>query len=161
MPSGVPETCHLRVLRRQVVDRVEQQIGHRERAVDDRRREVPDRDVHRRAAGFRPQLGDHRPRQVDAVDRHTAPRHRQRDPPGPDPELQRPSITRKLRQHIDNRIHALGLEPPRRVRVIPLRDLGGKVPVCVQHTGTVSAGLRSITCIPTAAGTHRRGPVWA
>src|SRR5438067_5205379 len=48
----VLETRHLRVLRRQVVDRVEDEIGQRELAVDPRGREIADRDRDFLAAGF-------------------------------------------------------------------------------------------------------------
>src|SRR3954454_13865719 len=87
--GDVLEARHLRVLGGQVVDRVEDEVGERERAPGARRREVTDHDRKVGASRLRAQARDHGAREIDAVDLHTALRERQRDPPGADPELER------------------------------------------------------------------------
>ena len=52
-------------------------------------------------ARLRAQLRDHARREVDPVHRHAALRQRERDPPGPDPELERGAVARSPRQELD------------------------------------------------------------
>ena len=94
----VAEARDLRRLRRQVHDRVEDQVGDGERPVDGRRREVADRDADVLAARLRAQPRDHRLRQLDPVHRHSPLRERERDPARPDPELERASARRRARR---------------------------------------------------------------
>ena len=80
----VAEARDLRLLRRQVHDRVVDEIDERERPVHPRRREVADRHADVVAARLRAQPRDHRLREVDPVHRHAALRQREGDPARPD-----------------------------------------------------------------------------
>ena len=60
------------------------------------------------AAGLRVQARDHRLREVDSVDANAALCERQRDPAGPDAELERGSVGRQLREQVDDGIDGLG-----------------------------------------------------
>jgi hypothetical protein len=93
MRRDVPEAGDLGGLRREVQDGVEDEVREREGPIDSGRCEIPDGDADVPAAWLRAQPPDHRGRQVDAVHRHPALRERQRDPPGADPELERPTTT--------------------------------------------------------------------
>src|SRR5437660_12318124 len=66
----VGEGRDLTLLRRLVADRVEDDVGERELALDARRRVVPDRDWNR--IRLLPQLRDHVGREVDACDAYAA-----------------------------------------------------------------------------------------
>ena len=70
--GDILETGDLLVLGRQVHDRVEDQIGHRETLLDGGCSKVADGDADVGCAGFRSQLRDHRLRQIDAMDADTA-----------------------------------------------------------------------------------------
>jgi hypothetical protein len=87
----VAEAGHLRLLRGQVHDGVEDQVGQPEGAVYPGGGEVSDGHADGVAAGLGAQPGHHGPGQVDAVHRHAAAGQRQRDPAGPDAQLQRPA----------------------------------------------------------------------
>ena len=110
----VAEARDLRRLRRQVHDRVEDQVRDGERPVDRRRREVADRDADVLAARLRAQPRDHRLRQLDPVHRHAALRERERDPARPDPELERASAPGELGEEVDDRVDDRRVEHLRR-----------------------------------------------
>ena len=105
--GDVLEAGDLLVLRRQVHDRVEDEVRERERPVDPGRGEVADRDADRLAAGLGSQSFDHRGREVDAVHANAALRQRQRDAPGADPELERGAVARQVCEEVDDRIDRL------------------------------------------------------
>jgi len=86
MMRRILEAGDLRVLCHQVHDRVEHQIDEREPTGDARGAHVADRDVERVATWLRPQLPDHRVRELDPHDVHTARCERQRDKHGGDEE---------------------------------------------------------------------------
>jgi hypothetical protein len=130
--GGIGEARHLRVLGRQVADRVEDEVDQRERALDERGREVADRDGQLRPAGLRSQLGDHVRREVDRVDRHTALCERKRDPPGPDPKLERGTVARSLRQELDRLGDDRRVAPLAEMGVVALGDLA-REPVPLAH----------------------------
>jgi len=83
----IREHRDLAVLRHDVVDRVEDDVGERELAVDARVRHVADRDRDR--VGLLPQLRDHVGGEVDSRDPNAASRERDGDPAGADRELER------------------------------------------------------------------------
>ena len=103
----VAEARDLLRLRRQVVDRVEDEVGKAEGALDAGAREVADRDRDLRAARLLAQLRDHRLREVDAMHLHPALSQRKRDPAGADPELERSTVARELGEQVDGRLHDL------------------------------------------------------
>ena len=67
MRCGVLEAGDLLVLRRQVHDRVGDEVGDRERGLDGRRGEVADRDADPLRTGLRTQSRHHRLGQIDPV----------------------------------------------------------------------------------------------
>ncbi len=105
----VLEARDLRVLRGQVHDRVEDEVGDREASLDRRRREVADRDADRLGARLGLQPRDHRLREVDAADADATLRERQGDPAGADPELERRAVTCEPGDEIDDRVDCAGL----------------------------------------------------
>ncbi|GAB2800711.1 hypothetical protein GCM10027073_36150 [Streptomyces chlorus] len=107
---GVAETDHLLRLRRQIQDRVEEQVGDGERPVHPRRREIADRDVDRVTAWLGTQPGNHRLRQVDAVDLDSALCQWQRDAPRPDAQLKGPATVGQARQKVDRLVDDARLE---------------------------------------------------
>ena len=114
MGGDVPEARNLLVLRREVHDRVRDEIRERERAVHSRRREVADRDADLLGAWLGPQLRDHRLRQVDSVHPHATPRERERDPAGPDAEFERVPAASEIGQERDDGIDDVG------IRLVPV-----------------------------------------
>ncbi len=87
VPRGVLEAHDLGLLRRQVHDRVEDEVGEPERRLDLRRCEVADRRLDLLRARLAAEHRNHRLREIDAVHAHPALRERNRDPPRADPEL--------------------------------------------------------------------------
>jgi hypothetical protein len=67
MRGDVLEARDLPVLRRQVHDRVEDEVGDREPTFDGRRREIADRHTDLFRSWLGPQPRDHRSREVDPV----------------------------------------------------------------------------------------------
>ena len=130
--AALAKHADLRVLRRQVADRVEDEVDERERPVDARGREVADRDRQLRAAGLRAELGDHVLREVDPVDGHAALRERQRDPPRPDRELERRAVARERRQEVDRLRDHRGVAVLAEVRVVAPGDVA-REPVLPAH----------------------------
>ena len=110
MRRHVAEARDLRLLGRQVHDRVEDHVGEGERAVHLRRGEVADRHADVLAARLRAQLRDHRLRQIDPVNLDAPLRERERDPAGPDPELERASAPGELGEEVDDRFEDFGIE---------------------------------------------------
>ena len=104
MRCGVLEAGDLLVLRRQVHDRVGDEIGDRERGFDRRRGEVADRHADPLRAGLRTQSRHHRLGQIDPVHRYAALRERQRDPSRADAELERGTAAGEIRQEGDHGI---------------------------------------------------------
>ena len=80
MCCGVAKAGDLLALRRQVHDRVRNQVGDRKRSLDGSCGEVADRHTDLLRARLRTQPPDHRLRQIDPVDAYAALRERQRDP---------------------------------------------------------------------------------
>ena len=101
MRGGVREARDLSLLRRQVEDRVEDDVDERERPVDLRRRHVADRDLD--LVRLLPQLRDHVRREVDARDPNAACGERHGDPAGADRELERPATGEGL-EEVDDRL---------------------------------------------------------
>ena len=93
--AAFSEARDLRVLRGQVHDRVEDEVGDREAALDRGRREIADRDADLLGAGLGLQPRHHRLREVDAVHADAALCQRQRDPAGADARARAPH--RRLR----------------------------------------------------------------
>src|SRR6185312_8214322 len=116
MSRGVREHGDLPVLRRDVVDRVEDDVGERERPIDSRCRHVADLD--RDLVRLLPQLRDHVGREVDACNPDAPLGERYGDPAGADRELER-SIVGEWHEEVDDRLDQLA---GRRL-VVALRDL--------------------------------------
>ena len=152
--GDVSEAGDLRRLGREVPDRVEDQVRERKGSLDGRRREVPDRDADVITAGLLAELGDHRLRQVDAVDRHSPLRERQRDPPGADPELERASIAGELGEEVDNGVEHRRIEHVRGGLVIPSSDPLVEVAVVVHRKNLTLSESTTIT--PPEPGSARR-----
>ena len=95
--GDVPEARDLLVLRRQVHDRVRDEVGERERPRDGRCREVADRDADLLRARLRAQARHHRLRELDPVHSDAARRERQRDPARADTELERGPAAGEIR----------------------------------------------------------------
>ena len=70
---------------------------------------------------------------VDAGDAHPALGQRQRDPSGPDRELQRRAVTGQLREQLDRRPDHGGIEHDRRVLVVRGRDALAEVLRVASH----------------------------
>ena len=151
----VAEARHLRLLCRQVHDRVEDQVGDGERPVHPGGGEIADCHADRVAAGLGAQPGDHRPRHVDAVDRNAAARQRQGDAPGPDAQLQCAAAARELGQNAGHRVHHARLEHLRGRIVVGRRDAFPEVAVLFVHRPTVprNARVRSVA----GSGGQRKG----
>src|ERR1700750_1652297 len=131
MIRGVDEAGDLLVLSRQIVDRVEDEVGQRELAGSARVGEVSDRDADGFPVRLVPHAGDHRLRYVDAVHLHAATGEGQCDTACPHTEFQRPTIAGEIGQNIDDRVdHALVVHAGRG-GVVAGGDLLLEVPVCV------------------------------
>jgi hypothetical protein len=100
----------LLVLGGQVHDRVPQQVGEPERPLDPGGGEVADGHADAVAARLGPELGHHLRRQVDPVHRHPPPAERDRDPPGPDAELERGRVPGQPGQERHHRVDGRRLE---------------------------------------------------
>ena len=100
MRGSVLKARDLGGLRRQIVDRVEDQIDERELAWSRSRGEVSDRHANTGAIGFRTKPRDHRFGEIDAVDSNTPAGQWQCDPTRADPELERTPVTDKIEQEI-------------------------------------------------------------
>ncbi len=143
---NVLEARDLRVLGRQVADRVEDDVRERERAVDLRRREVADCDLDLLAAGFFVQLGDHLCGEVDPVHADAALRERERDPAGADSELERRPVTGKRGEELDRRIEHVWIEHVRRGLVVALRHVLAEVVLGRQAVRTSAPRGRALPC---------------
>ena len=66
------------------------------------------------------------------MDAHAALRERQRDPPRPDPELERRAVARERRQEVDRLRDHGGIAALAEVRVVALGDLP-REPVLPAH----------------------------
>jgi hypothetical protein len=106
----VAEARYLSSLRRQIHDRVEDQIGEGKRSVDGRGGEVADRYPNLFGAWLGSEPREHRPGQVDAVYRHPQPRERQRDAPGADAKLERAPASSDPCQEVDGAFHRCRLD---------------------------------------------------
>jgi hypothetical protein len=106
-------------------------------------REIADRHADVVAAGLRAQPRYHRLRQVDPVHRHTAPRERERerDPAGPDPELERASFSGERGEDVDGQVNDGGVERLPLRLVVRGGDALVEVPVVV-HGSNLSRRLR-------------------
>ena len=131
--GDVPETRDLGVLGREVHDRIEHEVGEAERAIGPGRREVADRDADRLPARLGAKPRGHRLRQLDPVHLDAAGRQRQGDPPGPDPELERPAAPRELREEVHRRPDDVGSEHRVFALVVRGRDALAEVAVLVVH----------------------------
>src|SRR5436305_7097222 len=120
MRGNVLEAGDLGVLRRQVVDRVEDQVRERERPLDASGREVPDRHADQFSPRFRLELRDHRLREVDAVYLHAALGEGKGDPPGTDPELEGRTRTGERGEEVDGWADDRRIEPVRGGLVVAL-----------------------------------------
>ena len=102
--GDVLEARDLLVLRRQVHDRVEDEVGDRERPLDRGRGEIADRHADVLGARLRPQSRDHRRREVDAVHADAALPERESDAPGADAELERGAVAGQADEEVDDGI---------------------------------------------------------
>lgn len=108
--GNVPEARDLGRLGREVHDRVEDEIGEAEGAVSPGGREVADRDPDTRLCRLGAQAGNHRLREVDAVDGNATSRERQRDPPRADTELKGASVPGELGEEVNGWVDDLRSE---------------------------------------------------
>src|SRR5919201_2011281 len=127
MRGDVLKARDLLVLRRQVHDRVEDEVNERERVVHSRRREVADRHPDLLRARLFAQPRDHRLREVDAVNAHATLRERERDASGADPELERGSVTRELREELHGRADDIQVAPAAKPLVVARGDILAEV----------------------------------
>ena len=119
----VLEAGDLLVLRGQVVDRVEDEVGDGERTLDGGRREITDRDADRIAARPGAQPRHHRVGEVDALDRDTPLGERQRDAARADAQLERRAVSGQVGEEFDGRVD------DRRVE-----HVGGRLVVSIGHS---------------------------
>ncbi len=133
--GDVAEAGDLLVLRREVHDRVADEIGEGESPIDLRRREVADRHADPVGAGLRAKPRDHRLGDVDSVHRNAASGERKRDSAGANPELERRSVAGDLGEEVHGRVQGLGVEQVGSGLVVPLRD--PLVESILRHTSTV------------------------
>ena len=138
----VLEAGHLRILGDEVVDRVEDEVGERERALSARRREVPDGHGDPVSAGLCAQTRNHGAREVDAMHFHTPLRERQRDPPRPDTQLERGAVVGERSKEVDDRLDRRSLEHLVRWVVVAGRDL--LTEVVFGHVAQSGAGARRL-----------------
>ena len=85
------------------------------------------------ATGLGPQPGDHRLRQLDAVDRNAPGGQRKGDPSGPDPELERAPVPGQLRKEVHRGFDDGRIEHLVEGFVVVLGDLFAEVPVVFVH----------------------------
>jgi hypothetical protein len=135
---GVLEARDLAVLRGQIEDRVEHQEDEREVAFDARRRHVAGHGVDPLGAGLVAQPRQHRLGVVHAGDAHTALGQRQRDPAGPDRELQRRAVARQLREQVHGRLDQGRVEHAPGEVVVARRDALAEVPLVRSHARSVA-----------------------
>ena len=124
-------TCAACVVRFMIV--LKTRYATRERAVDGRRREVADRHADVLGARLRAESRDHRLRQLDPVHRHPPLRERQRDPAGPDPELERASLPGERGKEVDGRVDHRRVEHLRLGVVVARGDALVEVAVVVHR----------------------------
>jgi hypothetical protein len=104
MRGDVLKACDLLILCRQVADRVEDEVGERERSLDRACGEIADRHVDVLGTRLRAKSRYHRLREVDSVHADAAPRERQRDSARADPELERGAVAGQIGQEFDGGI---------------------------------------------------------
>jgi len=146
--GDVPEAGDLRSLRRQVHDRVEHDVGQRERPPDPRGRHVTDRHVDTLGPRLLSQPGHHGARELDPVDRDATLGEWQRDPAGPDAQLERFPLACERSQEVDDRRDDRRRCDRCHVVVVPRGGPLIEVPVSVRH-GREST--RCIACVDTRA----------
>jgi hypothetical protein len=91
------------------------------------------------------------------MDRYAAARERQRDPPGADTELERPTIPSQLGQQVDHRIHHGWIELMGVPLVVPGRDWRVEVAVVV-HPTKAYASVNSPSTPAATCCAHPPGP---
>src|SRR5262249_4523965 len=91
-PGHIPEAVGLTCLVEQAKQRIGYQIHQPERADNSDLRHVANRDGYRVTARLGPHPANHRFRSVNALDPHSAASQWKRDPAGPNPQLQNPSV---------------------------------------------------------------------
>ena len=72
---------------------------------------------------------------------HSPPREGERDPAGPDPELERASAARELGEEVDDRVDDLRVEHVGRRFVVPRRDGLVEVAVFVHRANVAGVGF--------------------
>ena len=122
MGGDVLEARDLLVLRRQVHDRVGDEVRDRERSLDRGRSEVADRDADLLRSRLRLQPRDHGFRQIDPVHPHAALCQRQCDPARADTELECVAVPGKLQQERNDGIDHAAVSLVRVSLVEPRRD---------------------------------------
>ena len=152
MISHVLEARDLLILRRQIHDRVEDQVGERKTACNSRRGEVTNRHGDLICAWLGTQPGDHRVGEVDAMDPNAALRKRQRNTPCADAKLQSLPIGGQLGEEIHNWVDLSRLEHVGGRVVVALRNL--LTEVVLRHIGC-PAGQPMFASSATS-GTSRR-----
>ena len=121
--GGVLEARHLRVLRGQVADRVEDEVDERELPVDAGRGHVSGHGLDVLGAGLVAQAREHRLGAVDAGHADAALCERKRDAAGADRELERAAVAGEAGQHVDRRVEGRGVEHRGGVLVVARRHL--------------------------------------
>jgi hypothetical protein len=140
----VTEARDLSRLRRQVRDRVEDQVRDGERPVDPRGRKVPDRHRDVRAVRLCVQLRDHRLGHVDPGDGHSALSKRDSHPTCSDAELERTPAPGQLGQEVDGGVDARPVEHVVNGIVVARGDGLAEVTVVV-HPGNLAHAKRAGT----------------
>jgi hypothetical protein len=107
---GVAKARYLLVVRRQIHDRVRNQIDNGERALDGGRGEVADCHSDLRCATLHAQPRDHRLREIDPVHKDAALCKRQRDPAGADTGFECVTDPGEIRNEV-NECAGISLEP--------------------------------------------------
>src|SRR5450759_4613669 len=144
----VLEAGDLLVLGCQIVDRIEDEIGERERPLDPGRGEVADCYVDLLGTRLCPQPRQHRRGELDSVHADTTARERQRDPAGADSEFERGAVAGQLRQEVDYGIDDRGLGHVGEQLVVSL---------CNGFAKVVFGHGRILTNKPEVSSYHRRG----
>ena len=121
-PLDVEEALELRVLRRQVHDRVADEVHEGEGAVHLRGREVADGHIDVRGARLGPQLLDHRRRKLDAVHSDASATQWQGDATSADTEFEGPPIASKVGKEVHHGVDDLRIKQVGPQNLVVLRD---------------------------------------
>ena len=122
MPRNIEEALDLRVLRRQVHDRVSHQVREGERAIHLRGREVANRHIDVGGTRLGAQLFDHRRRQLDAVNSDASATQRQGEATSADTKFEGAPIASQVSKEAHRGFDDLRIEEVRPQDLVVLRD---------------------------------------